>query len=81
MQQYGNGFKDISKLAIADIRFRIDSRQVKQIFVDETLLRVNGQNYWLWIAYEPNICMFNDGASITRDNNFLRMFPAVLPAA
>jgi putative transposase len=28
---------------------------VKEISVDETLLKINGQNYWLWIAYEPNI--------------------------
>ena len=35
-------------------RFRIDRRQVKQIFVDETLFKVDGHEYWLWIAYEPN---------------------------
>jgi hypothetical protein len=26
------------------------------IFVDETLIQIDGgQDYWLWIAYEPNI--------------------------
>jgi putative transposase len=40
-------------------RFRIDRRQVRQIFVDETLLKVDGHEYWLWIAYEPNqnVCL------------------------
>jgi transposase-like protein len=28
---------------------------IKEIFVDETLLRIDGQDYWLWIAYEPNL--------------------------
>ena len=28
-------------------RFRIDRRQVKQIFVDETLFKVDGHEYWL----------------------------------
>jgi putative transposase len=44
-----------SELAAADNRFRIDRRQVKQIFVDETLLKVDGHEYWLWIAYEPSL--------------------------
>ncbi len=39
---------------IAD-RFVIAKCRVKEIFVDETLLKINGQDYWLWIAYEPNI--------------------------
>ncbi|MDQ3903601.1 MAG: hypothetical protein M3247_08180 [Thermoproteota archaeon] len=34
-------------------RFRKDRPRVKQIFVDETLLKIDGQNYWLWVAYEP----------------------------
>ena len=25
-------------------------RRIKEIFVDETLLKVDGQNYWLWLA-------------------------------
>jgi hypothetical protein len=37
-------------------RFRKDKRRVKEIlFVDETLLQIDGQNYWLGIAYEPNL--------------------------
>ena len=37
-------------------RFRIINRQaVREIFVDETLIQIDGQNYWLWVAYEPNL--------------------------
>ena len=25
------------------------------IFVDETLIHIDGKDYWLWIAYEPNV--------------------------
>ena len=25
------------------------------IFVDETLIQIDGKDYWLWIAYEPNV--------------------------
>jgi transposase-like protein len=35
--------------------FRINKSQVKVIFVDETLLKINGQDYWLWITYKSNI--------------------------
>ena len=28
---------------------------VKAIFVDETMIQIDGQDYWLWIAYEPNL--------------------------
>ena len=42
-----------SKLA-AD-RFRIKRHAVKKIFVDETLLKVDGHEYWLWMAYEPGL--------------------------
>jgi putative transposase len=28
---------------------------VKEIFVDETLIQIDGQEYWLWVAYEPNL--------------------------
>ena len=29
------------------------------IFVDETLIQIDGKDYWLWIAYEPdmNLCL------------------------
>ena len=46
VQKYANCLVD---------RFGTDRRQVKQLFVDETLLKIDGQNYWLWIAYEPNL--------------------------
>lgn len=39
----------------ADRLFRLYKRSVKEIFVDETLLRIDGKDYWLWIAYEPNL--------------------------
>jgi hypothetical protein len=40
-------------------RFRTDKRLVRGIFVDETLLQIDGQDYWMWIAYKPviNTCM------------------------
>ncbi|MBV9179548.1 MAG: IS6 family transposase [Nitrososphaeraceae archaeon] len=43
-----------SILLLAD-RFVIGKRKVQKIFVDETLLKINGQHYWLWLAYEPNL--------------------------
>lgn len=36
-------------------RFHTDRRAVRMIFVDETLLQIDGQDYWLWVAYEPNL--------------------------
>ena len=37
-------------------RFRVNRNQVKVIFVDETLLiQIDGKDYWLWIAYEPDM--------------------------
>ncbi len=36
-------------------RFRINRHAVREIFVDETLLQIDGQDYWLWVAYEPNV--------------------------
>ena len=35
--------------------FSINKSQVKVIFVDETLIQIDGQDYWLWIAYEHNM--------------------------
>lgn len=40
--------------SLAD-RFRVGKHSVKRIFVDETLIKIEGQNYWLWTAYEPNL--------------------------
>ena len=53
-----NWLQRYSDLASRD-RFRIDRRLVRRIFVDETLLRLDGQVYWLWLAYEPdqNACL------------------------
>ena len=39
----------------ADRLISADRRLVKEIFVDETLLRIDGRDCWLWIAYEPNL--------------------------
>ena len=37
--------------------FSINKSQVKVIFVDETLIQIDGGQdyYWLWISYEPNM--------------------------
>lgn len=48
-------WKWVQKYSIVADRFVIGKRQVKKIFVDETLLKINGQGYWLWIAYEPTL--------------------------
>jgi putative transposase len=34
---------------------QVDRRRVRRIFVDETLIKVKGREYWLWIAYEPEL--------------------------
>jgi transposase-like protein len=36
-------------------RFRVNNHAVKVIFVDETLLQIDCQDYWLWVAYEPRL--------------------------
>jgi transposase-like protein len=36
-------------------RFRIDKHKIRQILVDETLVKIDGLKYWLWLAYEPNL--------------------------
>lgn len=41
-------------------RFKTDRRRlVRAIFVDETLVQIEGKDYWLWVAYEPalNSCL------------------------
>src|SRR5690606_11568929 len=52
-------WKWVQKYADCADRFRTDSRLVSTIFVDETLLQIDGHDYWLWIAYEPalNTCL------------------------
>ena len=37
----------------ADRFLRTDKRLVRVIFVDETLLQIDGKDHWLWVAYEP----------------------------
>ena len=36
-------------------KFCTDRRRVREIFIDETLIRFRGREYWLWIAYEPRL--------------------------
>lgn len=52
----------IQKYAHCADRFRPNKRTVREIFVDETLFQIDGQDYWLWVAYEPNldVCLFVD---------------------
>jgi putative transposase len=52
-------WKWVQRYASCADRFRTDRRAVRRIFVDETLLQIAGQDYWLWIAYEPhlNVCL------------------------
>jgi putative transposase len=45
----------VQRLASISDRFSIDRRDVKRIFVDETLITIKGREYWLWIAYEPSL--------------------------
>ncbi|HEY7573098.1 MAG TPA: DDE-type integrase/transposase/recombinase [Nitrososphaeraceae archaeon] len=41
---------------LATIRFTIDKHKIRQILiVDETLVKIDGLEHWLWIAYEPNM--------------------------
>jgi putative transposase len=48
-------WKWVQKYSNCADMFISDRCLVKEILVDETLLRVDGQDYWLWIAYEPNL--------------------------
>src|SRR5215207_84396 len=48
-------WKWVQKYSSLADKFGTDRRLVKEIFVDETLLHIDGQDYWLWIAYEPNL--------------------------
>ena len=56
MYLYGSGFRNIQIT-------RIDSKQTdvwsELYFVDETLVQIEGKDYWLWVAYEPalNMCL------------------------
>src|ERR671921_335741 len=48
-------WKWVQKYANCADRFKVNKHLVKEIFVDETLIQIDGQAYWLWIAYESNI--------------------------
>jgi len=48
-------WKWVQKYSKLADRFNINKHLVKEILVDETMLKINGQDYWLWLAYEPNI--------------------------
>jgi putative transposase len=48
-------WKWVQRYAFLADRFRIDRRKIRQVFVDETLVKIDGLEYWLWIAYEPNL--------------------------
>jgi transposase-like protein len=39
-------------LCINRQRFVVGKQKIKKIFVDETYLKINGQDYWLWLAYD-----------------------------
>jgi putative transposase len=45
----------VQKYSYLADRFRTYRHAVQEIFVDETLIRIDGRDYWLWIAYEPNL--------------------------
>lgn len=45
----------VQRFASLSERFSVDRRDVKRIFVDETLITIKGREYWLWIAYEPSL--------------------------
>jgi hypothetical protein len=48
---------EIHSSTLTDRFVVVGKRKIKKIFVDETLLKINdGQDYWLWLAYdEPNL--------------------------
>ena len=48
-------WKWVQKYSDCADRFILERRLVKEVFVDETLLRIDGHDFWLWIAYEPNL--------------------------
>jgi putative transposase len=48
-------WKWVQKYSKLADRFKVNRHLVKEIFVDETMLKINGQDYWLWVAYEPNL--------------------------
>jgi transposase-like protein len=45
----------VQRYASCTDRFKTDRRAVREIFVDETLLQIAGQDYWLWVACKPRL--------------------------
>ena len=41
------------------------------IFVDETLIQIDGKDYWLWIAYEPDMDLCLMMHHISRERTIL----------
>ena len=62
---------EIHSSTLTDRFVVVGKRKIKKIFVDKTLLKINGQDYWLWLAYEPNLhmCVFAI-SHFKRKNNF-----------
>jgi transposase-like protein len=55
--QFGMGYRNTLYWQVD--RFVIGRRKVEKIFVDETLLKTDGQNYcWLWLAYNPSLHVY-----------------------
>jgi putative transposase len=48
-------WKWVQKYSDCADKFVVEKCKVKKVFVDETLLRIDGHDFWLWIAYEPNL--------------------------
>ena len=43
-------WKWVQRFASASERFSVERRDVKRVLVDETLIRIRGREYWLWIV-------------------------------
>ena len=39
-------------------RFDVDRKNVRTIFVDETMVKIRGSQAWVWVAYEPSLKAF-----------------------
>lgn len=57
---FGNGYRNTlyyrQRFVVVVV---VGKQKIKKIFVDETLLKINGQDNWLWMAYdEPNLHVY-----------------------
>jgi putative transposase len=48
----------VQRLAPVCDRFDVDRRKVRQVFVDETMVKIRGREAWVWVAYEPALRAF-----------------------